>query len=66
MNMSYFSIAIVIGFEKTQYSVIESVGTQEVYVRVFSPPDDQPLPTSVDLVIRTVAGNASEDLLRSW
>ena len=46
--------------------VDESVGTQEVYVRVFNPPDDQPLPTIVDFVIQTVAGNASEDLLRSW
>ena len=46
--------------------VSESVGTQEVFVRVFNPPDDQSLPTSVDLVIQTVAGNVSEDLLRSW
>ena len=45
--------------------VTESDGTQEVFVRVFNPPDDQPLPTSVDLVIQTVAGNASEDLLRT-
>ena len=59
------SLAIIIGFEETKYLVNESVGTQEVFVRVFSPLDDQPLPTSVDLVIQTVAGNASEDLLRT-
>ena len=55
----------MIGFEVTKYMVNESVGTEEVYVRVSNLPDDQPLPASVDLVIQTVAGNASEDLLRT-
>ena len=44
----------------------DGIISQEVFVRVFNPPDDKPLPTCVDLVIQTVAGNASEDLLRSW
>ena len=44
--------------------VNESDGTQEVFVRVFNPLDDQSLPASVDVFIQTVAGNASEDLLQ--
>ena len=56
------SLAIIIGFEETKCSVNESIGTQKVYVRVFNPPDNQPLLTHVDLVIQTVAGNASEDV----
>ena len=58
------SLAIIIGFEVTKYTVSESVGTQEVFVRVFNPLDDQSLPASVDVFIQTVAGNASEDLLQ--
>ena len=64
MTYHFLSLAIIIGFEETKDMVNESVRTQEVYVQVFSPPDDQPLPTRVDLVIQTVAGNASENLLR--
>ena len=55
--------AIIIGFEETEYTVNESDGTVEVYVRVFNPPEGQTLPATVDLVIQTVAGSASEDIL---
>ena len=54
----------VIGFEETEYTVDESNGAVEVYVRVFNPPDNQTLPATVDLVIQTVAGSASEDTLQ--
>ena len=44
--MIILSLAIIIVFEETQYTVSESVGTQEVFVSVFNPPDDLSLPTS--------------------
>ena len=55
-----FLVAVVIGFEVTSHTISESIETLEVYVRVFNPPDDQPLVSSVDLVIQSVAGSASK------
>ena len=53
--------AIIIGFENTAFSVHESDGMFDVYVCVTSPPMGVQLFTSVDLVIQTIAGNASKD-----
>ena len=57
-------IAIIIGFEELSYTVTESVGTLQVYVSVISPPANAELPVSVDLVIQTIALNASKTLVR--
>ena len=40
--------------------VDEDIGTLQVDVRVLNPPDDQPLPASVDIVIQSVSGSASK------
>ena len=53
-------LAIIIGFTNTSYTVDEGIGTLQVDVQVFSPPDDQLLTASVDLVIQTVSGSASK------
>ena len=54
------SLAIVIGFANTSYTVNETIGMLEVTVQVFSPPDEQTLPATVNLVIQTVSGSASK------
>ena len=53
-------LAIIIGFTNTNYTVDEGIGTLQVDVQVFHVPDNQPLPTSVALVIQTVSGSASK------
>ena len=59
-HLSYFNSAIIIGFTNTSYTVDEGIGTFQVEVQVFSPPDEQPLPGSVELVIQSVSGSASK------
>ena len=54
------SLAIVIGFADTSYTVNEAIGMLEVDVRVFNPPDGETLPVSIELVIQTVSGSASK------
>ena len=54
-------VAIIIGFENTTFTVNESVGMFDVYVHVISPPTDVQLFASIDLVIQSIAGNASKD-----
>ena len=58
MIISY--TVIIIGFEETSYTTSESSGTLEVSVRVFSPPDAESLPFSIDLAIQTISGTASK------
>ncbi len=57
--LSCFKLAIVIGFTNTSYTVDEGVGTLQVGIRVLNPPENLPLPGSVDLVVQTVSGSAS-------
>ena len=59
-HLSCFNLAIIIGFTNTSYTVDEQIGTFQVEVQVFSPPDDQPLQASVELVIQLVSGSASK------
>ena len=60
----YFVIFIIgpirIGFEKTAYTVDESVGTFDVYVKVLDPANNVELPVSIDLTIDTMAGTAGK------
>ena len=56
-----FPAAIIIGFENIIYTVDESIGMLEVYVRVISPPEDVQLFAAVDIVIQTTAVNASKN-----
>ena len=56
-----FPAAIIIGFENITYTVDESIGMLEVYVRVISPPENVQLFASVDIVIQTTAVNASKN-----
>ena len=56
-----FPAAVIIGFENITYTVDESSGMLEVYVRVISPLEDVQLFASVDLVIQTTAVNASKN-----
>ena len=49
---------MTIGFEQN-YTVSEGVGSFLACFRVFNPPDDQELTLSVDLVVNTVEGSAS-------
>ena len=59
--VSVFScLAIVIGFTNTSYTVDEGIGTLQVDVQVFSPPDDQFIQGTTLLVIQTVSGSASK------
>ena len=60
MCNNLFCLAVIIGFVDTSYTVNEGVGTLQIEVQVTSPPSDQPLPVSVDLVIQTVSGSASK------
>ena len=53
-------IAINIGFEKTEFTVVESVGMLEVYVSVTNPLANQKLLASIHLVIQTISINASK------
>ena len=63
-NSFHIFLAIKLGFTSISYTVDEGIGSLQVDVRVFSPPDDQPLPTSVFLVIETMSGSASK--LSAW
>jgi hypothetical protein len=56
----FTSLAIIVAFTNTSYTVDEEIGTLQVDVRVLNPSDDQPLPASVDLVIQSVSGSASK------
>ena len=60
MNYLLSCLAIIIGFTNTSYTIDEGIGTLQVDVQVFSPPNDQLLTASVDLVIQTVSGSASK------
>ena len=61
MNSSDVQIsAIIIGFEETTYTVSESIGTLEVFVSVISPPAGVELFAEVNLVIQSIARNASK------
>ena len=53
-------LAIIIGFTNTSYTVNEGIGTLRVDVQVFSPPDNEDLPATVNLVIQSVSGSASK------
>ena len=59
-HLSYFNSAIIIGFTNTSYTVDEGIGTFQVEVQVFSPPDEQPLQTAIELSIQSVSGSASK------
>ena len=59
----YNIVFIRIGFEPTEYTIEESVGKVEVYVRVFEPPDEQFIPLTIDLTVQTIAGTAGKDRL---
>ena len=59
-HLSYFNLAIIIGYTNTNYTVNEGIGTLQVEIQVFSPADERPLPASVDLVIHSVSGSASK------
>lgn len=54
-------VAIIIGFERSNYTVNESIGTQEVRVRILVPPDDQPFSAEIALVVQTIVGSRSKD-----
>ncbi len=48
-----------IGFEQTSYRVDEGIGTQEVCVRMFEPPEDTPLGIfTISIGVETVQGTA--------
>ncbi len=48
-----------IGFERTSYIVNERIGTLEVCVRMFEPPEDTSLgPLTVSIGVETVQGSA--------
>ena len=51
---------IIIGFEETNYTVIESVGELEAYVSVVSPPPGVELFATIVLGIQSVAITASK------
>ena len=53
--------AVIIGFENTAFTVDEAVGMFDVYIHVISPPDNIQLFLTVDVVIQTIALNASKD-----
>jgi hypothetical protein len=57
-SISY--LVIIIGFTNTSYTVDENFGTLQVVVRVLNPPDNQPLPAFVYLVVQSVSGSASK------
>ena len=59
-HLSYFDSAIIIGFTNTSYTVDEIIGTFQVEVQIFSPPNDQPLQAAIELVIQSVSGSASK------
>ena len=61
-HLSYFNLAIIIGFTNASYcnTVNEGIGTLQVDVRVLNVPDEQLLPVSVELVIQSVSGSASK------
>ena len=52
------SVVAVVGFEQLNYTVIESVGFQEVCVQVLNPPSNEKLVSSIFLVRQTRAGSA--------
>ena len=57
----FFScLVIIIGFTNTSYTVDEGIGTLQVEVEVTNPPENQPLPASVDIYIESVSGSASK------
>ena len=59
--VSIFScLAIIIGFTNISYTVDEGIGTLQVDVQVFSPPDDQFIQGTTLLVIQTVSRSASK------
>ena len=49
---------VIIGFEETNYTVNESVGTLEVYVSVISHPLGVELIAAIELGIQSVASTA--------
>ena len=51
---------MIIGFVNISYTVGETAGMLQVDVQVFSPPDDQSLPATVNLVVQTVSESASK------
>jgi hypothetical protein len=57
-SISY--VVITIGFTNTSYTVDEEIGTLQVDIRILNPPDNQPLPAAVDILIQTVSGSASK------
>ena len=59
-NVDVLISAIIIGFEETNYTVSESVGTLEVYVSVTSPPSDVELFATIRLGIQSVPRTASK------
>ena len=58
--LALYSLAIVIGFVDTSYTVNETIGMLKVDVRVFNPPDDLALPATVNLIVEAVSGSASK------
>ena len=54
-ELNLFTDIVLIGFEKTSFTVNEGVtdGLQEVCVRVFNPTDNQPLSANIALTIQS-------------
>ena len=48
----------MVGFVNTTYIVSETIGTLEVVVQVFNPPDNESLPASFNLNIESVSESA--------
>ena len=57
ITLFVFAVAVV-GFEQLNYTVNESVGFQEVCVRVLNPPSNEELVSNITLVYQTRAGTA--------
>ena len=61
-------LVVMIGFEDTNYIVVEEIGSLEVCVRVFEPNDRTELPVerSIRVAVETVAGTAGMCINASW
>lgn len=54
------TIVAVVGFEQTDYTVVEEEGSVEICVAVTNPPPEQVLIFDILLLLETSTGTASE------
>ena len=65
LYVGVLSVAAVVGFVQSNYTVREDIFFVDVYIRVFNPPPDEDLIFGIDMIIQPMTGTAGKYIVYS-